>query len=605
MKIFKSFLVAILTVSAFFSCQKELSFDDSGVSTGTFKKDGTGNCAPVTINGIYKVDSAVNATHFVDVQVNVSNPGTFDIKSDTVNGISFRKAGSVVFGLNTIRLYATGQPIAAGSSIFTITYGTSTCKFALTVIPANTSGAVYTIGGAPNTCTGAIAGGTYVAGVPLAPSNTLTIQVNVTVPGYYVIGAATTNGFVFSGTGVFTATGLQNVVLTGTGTPVNAGPTVVAVSNFSTACTFAITVDPAGGGGPATFTLDGAPGGCTSFALNGTYAASVAMGAGNTVKLNVTVTAAGSYNISTNTANGVTFSGSGSLAAGAQQITLTASGTPAAAGSFTFKPNVASSCDFAVNFTAAPSPAVFTLSGSPGACAPITVNGSYFAGTALNATNTAIVQVNVTTAGTYTLSTNTVNGITFSASGLFTATGLQNVTLTGSGTPATATATTLTPQAGTSSCTFPVNVTSGTPSVFQCKIDGVLNVFTDQAEGSYFVPGDLMIYGGKLYASFPDEMFLDIDRSSVSTTVNTGTYVNTLAGSTAGGYILSADYTDGTNAIWSPASIFSTPDPFTITITTLTATRVVGTFSGTVRSSSGSGASTKTITEGVFNLPVN
>ncbi|MFN8252428.1 MAG: hypothetical protein U0V75_11165 [Ferruginibacter sp.] len=605
MKIFKSFFIAILTVGAFLSCQKELNFDESGVSTGSFKKDGTGNCAPVTLNGIYKVDSTLDATNFVDVQVNVSNPGSFDIKSDTINGFSFRKAGSVIFGTNTIRLYATGKPIAAGTNTFTVTYGTSTCKFAVTVVPVNTSGAVYTIGGAPNACTGAIAGGTYVAGVPLAPSNTLTIQVNVTVPGYYVIGAATTNGFVFSGTGVFTSTGLQNVVLTGTGTPVNAGPTVVTVSNFTAACTFAINVDPAGGGGPAAFTLDGSPGGCTSFTLSGTYAATVAMAAGNTVKLNVTVTTAGSYNISTNTANGVTFSGSGSLALGAQQITLTASGTPAAAGPFTFKPNVASSCDFAVTFTAAPSPAVFTLSGSPGACAPITVSGSYFAGTALNATNTAVVQVNVTSTGTYTLSTNTVNGMIFSASGLFTTTGLQNVTLTGSGTPTNATATTLTPQAGTSSCTFQVNVTSGTPSVFQCKIDGVLNVFTDQAEGTYFVPGDLLIYGGKLYASFPDEFYLEIDRSSVSTTVNTGTYVNTLAGSTAGGYLLWADYTDGTNAIWSPASIFSTPDPFTITITTLTATRVVGTFSGTIRSSAGSGTSTKTVTEGVFNLPVN
>ncbi len=249
MKILKSFIIAILTVGAFFSCQKELNFDDSGTSTGTFKKDGTGNCAPVTVNGIYRADSTLDATNFVDVQVNVSVPGTFDIKSDTINGFSFRKAGSVVFGTNTIRLYGSGKPLAAGTNIFTVTYGTSTCKFSITVVPAGTSGAVYTIGGAPGTCTGAIAGGTYVAGVALAPSNTLTIQVNVTTVGYYVIGAATTNGFVFSGSGVFTATGLQNVVLTGTGTPVSAGPTIVTVSNFSTACTYAITVDPGSGGG--------------------------------------------------------------------------------------------------------------------------------------------------------------------------------------------------------------------------------------------------------------------------------------------------------------------------------------------------------------------
>lgn len=354
MKIFKLFIVAMLTAGTLLSCQKELKFDNNGVSSGTLKKDGSGNCAPVTVNGIYKVDSVLNASHFVDVQVNVAFPGTFEIKSDTVNGYSFRKVGSVVFGLNTVRLYASGKPITAGTNTFTIKYGASTCSFSITAIPSNTSGAVYTIGGAPGSCTGAIAGGTYVAGVALAPSNTLTIQVNVTVAGYYTIGAATTNGFVFSGSGVFTTTGLQNVVLTGTGTPINAGVTAVTVTNLSATCSYSITVQPAGGGIPAVFTLDGAPGNCNAFILAGTYAAGVAASASNTVKLNVTVTTAGTYNITTSTTNGITFSGTGILALGAQQIILTATGTPAAVGTFAFTPNIPNSCNFSVTCTTAP-----------------------------------------------------------------------------------------------------------------------------------------------------------------------------------------------------------------------------------------------------------
>lgn len=353
MKIFKSFFLAITVTTAFWACQKELKFDNSGTSSGTLKKDGAGNCAPVTANGIYKVDSLLNASHFIDVQVNVSVPGSFDIKSDTVNGISFRKAGSVVFGANTIRLYASGKPVAAGTSTFTITYGTSTCNFSITVIPAGATGAQYTLGGAPNACTGAIAGGTYVVGTAMTPGNTLTIQVNVTVPGYYTIGAATINGFIFSGSGVFTTTGLQNVVLTGSGTPLNAGPTAVTITNLTSTCSFSINVQ-ASGGSPAVFTLDGAPNGCTGFTLAGTYAEGVAASASNTVKLNVTVQTAGSYLITTNTANGISFTGSGVLAAGPQQITLTATGTPAAAGSFVFKPTITSTCDFSVTFTAAP-----------------------------------------------------------------------------------------------------------------------------------------------------------------------------------------------------------------------------------------------------------
>ena len=252
MKIFKVLFIALLATTGIVSCQKELNFDSNGTSAGTLKKDGSGNCAPVTINGIYKVDSLLIASNYVDVQVNVSNPGTFDIKSDTVNGFSFRKAGSVVFGLNTIRLYAAGKPIAAGTSTFTIKYGSSTCTFDITVLPPGSSAAVYTIGGAPSACTGAIAGGTYVAGVALASSNTLTIQVNVTQTGYYTIGTVPVNGFAFAGSGVFTATGLQNVVLTGTGTPINSGVTALSVTNLTAACTYSITVQPGSGGGGGT-----------------------------------------------------------------------------------------------------------------------------------------------------------------------------------------------------------------------------------------------------------------------------------------------------------------------------------------------------------------
>jgi hypothetical protein len=79
--------------------------------------------------------------------------------------------------------------------------------------------------------------------------------------------------------------------------------------------------------------------------------------ASNTVKLNVTVSTPGAYSITTNTVNGISFSGAGVLAAGAQIITLTASGTPLAAGTFnTFKPNITNSCDFAITFVAAPPP---------------------------------------------------------------------------------------------------------------------------------------------------------------------------------------------------------------------------------------------------------
>ncbi|WP_462222165.1 hypothetical protein, partial [Ferruginibacter sp.] len=357
MRMLKSVIFAAATLVAFASCQKELKFDNSGASSGAFKKDAGGDCSPITVNGIFKKDSVLNTANFVDVQVNVSYPGTFDIKSDSVNGYSFSKTGSVVLGLNTIRLYATGKPLAAGTNIFTITYGTSTCTFAITVPGPGVVPAVFTLSGSPAVCVNATVGGVYTVNTALALSNTLTIEVDVTTTGTYVIAASPvpTNGFAFTGSGTFTSPGKQLVTLTGTGTPQRAEISAVSVTNISSTCTVPVTVQPAAP--PAVFTLDGAPATCTGFTVAGVYTAGSAASAGNTVKLNVSVTTAGSYNITTNTVNGISFSGTGTLALGAQTIILTATGIPTVAGTFnTFKPNIATTCDFAVTFVPATVP---------------------------------------------------------------------------------------------------------------------------------------------------------------------------------------------------------------------------------------------------------
>jgi hypothetical protein len=89
------------------------------------------------------------------------------------------------------------------------------------------------------------------------------------------------------------------------------------------------------------------------------------------------------------------------------------------------------------------------------------VQGTYLKGTALNATNTVSIQVNVTKTGPYVITTSQTNGITFLANGTFNATGIQSVTLRGSGTPVNAGATAVPISTGTSSCSFTVNVGGG------------------------------------------------------------------------------------------------------------------------------------------------
>jgi hypothetical protein len=354
MKILKSIVLAATIIVAFLSCQKEISFDTGGKSVGTFLKDAGGDCAPANVNGIFKQDTALalNA-NYIDVQVNVTTPGDFDIKSDTVNGYSFSKTGSVAFGNNTIRLYASGKPIVAGTNTFTIIYGTSICSFDIIVTGSGVLPAKFTLGGAPLLCTNAIAGGNYNAGLPLTPANTLAVEINATTGGTYIINATTTNGFSFSGSGVIPP-GMQSVILTGTGTPTKAEVSLVTVTGQSSTCTFPITVLPALP--QAVFTLAGAPTNCTGAIINGTYAAGVATSASNTITLTVNVTAAGLYTISTNAANGISFSKTGVFTnTGVQTVVLAATGTPTAAGAFTFTPSASgSSCNFSVTCTGTP-----------------------------------------------------------------------------------------------------------------------------------------------------------------------------------------------------------------------------------------------------------
>jgi hypothetical protein len=107
--------------------------------------------------------------------------------------------------------------------------------------------------------------------------------------------------------------------------------------------------------------------------------------------------------------------------------------------------------------------AVGTLGASAGTCMPVTNTGTYKQGMALTSGNTVTVTVTVATPGTYTIATNTVNGVTFLKTGTFTTTGVQTVTLDGTGMPLNSGSQNFTVTFGSSTCSFPINFEAGTP----------------------------------------------------------------------------------------------------------------------------------------------
>ncbi len=326
--------------------------------------------------------------------------------------------------------------------------------------PGGTS--VYSFDGNPGSCATTAITGFYSIGVAMNASNTVSFTVNVVAKGSYSITTTGANGVWFSGSGIFTGTGPQTVVLTGNGTPVKKGNfSFVPVTNNT--CNFSVSFLE--GAPAAVFTYAGGTATCTAPVIAGSYGSGVALGSGNYVDLAVNVTTPGAYTISTNSANGISFSGSGAFTAnGAQVVRLIGNGTPSGSGTFAYTPS--GGCSFSITTTTAGGTSVYTLN-----CTAPVVAGTYTAGVPLGAGNTITIKADVTTAGTYSISTPAINGMTFSTSGTFAVGPNQTIVLTGSGTPAAA-GTNSFSVIGSAGCTIPVTTVAPPPAVYTLTCSG-------------------------------------------------------------------------------------------------------------------------------------
>ena len=246
MKLFKHLIILLAAIFVMASCQKEYSLETGstgGLAKGTLK-DSLGDCQPITLRGIYFVDSTLTDSNYAIIQVNITAPGSYTISTDVQNGYSFRDSGFFASpGLKSVKLKARGKPILRITSDFTVTLGTSFCIFSVPAISGTSApAAVYTLSGSSNNCTNAVVQGTYVSGTALNSTNTVSIEVNVTRVGTYVISTSQTNGMTFLANGTFNAAGIQSITLRGSGTPATPGATAVPVSAGGTSCAFTVNV---------------------------------------------------------------------------------------------------------------------------------------------------------------------------------------------------------------------------------------------------------------------------------------------------------------------------------------------------------------------------
>ena len=189
-----------------------------------------------------------------------------------------------------------------------------------------------------------------------------------------------------------------------------------------------------GGIAVAKFTIDN----CSDITVKGTYVQSTALNSNNYLSIVVNVAKEGTYSIQGTTSNGYGFSSQGTFVIPGQQIvTVSGQGMPENLSDgdiLTLKLNGTPipDCDPPITIPVGPAGPTYSID-----CSSVMVNGVYSKGVALKPTNTITLSVDIGTQGNgqYNISTNEVNGISFSGSGIFTGTGKQTVSLMGTGTP--------------------------------------------------------------------------------------------------------------------------------------------------------------------------
>lgn len=252
--------------------------------------------------------------------------------------------------------------------------------------------------------------------------------------------------------------------------------------------------------------------------------------------------------------------------------------------------------------------AIYDYTGAPGSCTTPVINGVYSEGIPVTSSNYVVLQVTVTTPGTFTVSTALINGVTFSGSGEFFSTGLQTIILTAIGTPVTGGSFGYIP--GTNGCSFVITVVIPPPlpdNFIKCKIDGVFTNFDFNVQGAQSttppsppIPEIKSVdMAGNISNTSFENFFISLNK--FGGTVQTGDVFS--PATIVDGNLYLVSYTDPSGISWDGVSGV-TETPFTITVTSKTATRIAGTFSGTLSDTGLPGGTVKLITEGSFSVPI-
>jgi hypothetical protein len=172
------------------------------------------DCADIQVTGNYIKGKSLNGSESLSIKVNVIKSGTFDISGTSGNGYGFYLSG-VALNPGPLLLTVPGQGIPVSKGIDKLDLkGFDLTGNCTPEVEVRSSIADYSIN-----CSSITVQGQYLKGAYLSTQNTITVNVNVSSTGSYMISTPLVNGISFSASGEFASTGTMPVILTGTGTP--------------------------------------------------------------------------------------------------------------------------------------------------------------------------------------------------------------------------------------------------------------------------------------------------------------------------------------------------------------------------------------------------
>ncbi|MBK5723022.1 hypothetical protein JGH11_19315 [Dysgonomonas sp. Marseille-P4677] len=167
--------------------------------------------------------------------------------------------------------------------------------------------------------------GSYVEGQSMTSGNYLEIKVTVNKPGSYNIMGTTGNNYIFLATGEFHIAGEYTIIATAQGTPQTAGTDNITLVNFGEEIDPTCKPPVIVASNIADYNLL-----CSSTVVKGIYKVNQPLNVNtNYLELSIYVNSTGSYSISSNTVDGISFYGTGEFTSiGPQTIKVYGQGIP-------------------------------------------------------------------------------------------------------------------------------------------------------------------------------------------------------------------------------------------------------------------------------------